>query len=142
MKIQHGLVIAKDGDKATVEIYKNPNCITCDKKSKHGACINCSDYDENGVFRAVALNNACAEVGDSIIVAPSKRQKVLLSIVSFVIPMLCAFIAYFCVSVFTDAERVKSSVAIMAFVIAMIFAAVYSYKISKNSCDYKIVKII
>ena len=139
---KQGIVVAREGNLATVQIYNNTNCLTCAKRIKQSACLNCADYDENSTQRVLALNGDAVEIGDIVNVAASKFQKILLYLISFVIPVVFAVIAYMIFSLVTDDEQIKSRAAIIAAVIAIIFAGVYSYKMSKNTCDYKIVSII
>ena len=136
------MIIAKDGGIATVQIYNNPNCLTCKKRLKSGACSSCSDYDESSTSRVLALNGDCVEVGDLVDVVASKAQKMLLSLVSFVIPVVCAALTYLVTSTFTDDAQVMARSAVATAIIAVIIAGIYSYRISKNTCDYKIVSII
>ena len=136
---KEGIVVAKDGTLATVEIYNNRNCITCTKKTKQNACGSCPDYDDKLSYRVVAVNDADAEIGEVVRVKASKRQKLFLSLASFVIPVICAVVAYFALSLFTDDEQVRSRVAIAAALVAVVIAGLYSYKVSKNTCDYKII---
>ena len=139
---KQGVVIATDGELATVEIYNNPSCINCTKRTGSIACVSCSNYDDSPNARIVAFNESSAENGDRVMLAVSKRQKVLLYMVSFVMPIIFAAIAYFCLSVFTEDARIKYSGALCAAMIAMLLAALCSYKISKNSYDYIITSIV
>ncbi len=137
-----GVIIATDGNLATVEINNNPGCVSCSKRYVQGACGSCAHYDSAQTTRVIAINDAAAAVGDRVCIARSKRQKLFLFMMSFVIPIVCAVLAYFCLSLFTDADRVKSGAAIAAAVIAMIIAGLYSYKIQQIKCDYKIISVI
>ena len=136
-----GIVVAKDGSLATVQIFNNSKCLECDKVLNREACQSCAAYDENSTLRALALNDLGAEVGDRVCVAASKRQKVLFGLLSFIIPVVCAGAAYLLLSLFTDDDAIRSKTALIAFVVAMIFAGAYSYKISKTSYDYRITTI-
>lgn len=140
MKIQ-GVVVATEANLATIEIYNNLNCISCSKRPCSVSCASCADYDESPKVRVLAFNELLAKPGDHVTLTVSKRQKLILYTVSFVIPIICAVMAYFCVSVFTDYERVKLGTALVAAIIAMLFAAICSYKISENTYDYKISSI-
>ena len=136
-----GIVVAKDGNLATVEIYNNQNCLTCMKRKNQIACRACSDYDENPKYSIVAINDNGAEIGNCVSVKESKRQKLILAFVSFVIPVACAVIAYLCMSLISDDEQIRSRVAVISAIIAVIIAGLYSYKVSKSTCDYKIISI-
>ena len=138
---KQGVVVAKDGSLATVEIYNNPNCLTCPRRSNLLACRSCTDYDENLSYRIVATNDSNAEIGNRVCVKESKRQKLLLALVSFVIPVACAVAVYMCMSLISDDEQIRSKVAVICAVIAVIIAGLYSYKVSKSTCDYKIISI-
>ncbi len=136
-----GVVVAKDDSLATVEIYNNQNCLTCKKKTNQLACRSCADYDENPTYRVVAINDSGAEIGNRVCVKESKMHKLILALVSFVIPVACAVIAYLCVSLISDDEQIRSRVAVISAIIAVIIAGLYSYKVSKSTCDYKIISI-
>ena len=138
---KQGVVIARDGDLATVEIYNNPNCLTCEKRSKTNSCNTCADYDDNASYRVVAINDEDAEIGDLVTVKVSKRQKLILSLISFVIPVVFAVVSYLILSLFTEDEQIRSKVAIFAGIVAVIIAGLYSYKVSKNTCEHRIISI-
>lgn len=138
---KQGVVVAKDGSLATVEIYTNPNCLTCKRKSSQLSCRSCVDYDENHSYRVVAINDCNAEIGNRVCVKESKGQKLVLALVSFVIPVVCAVIAYMCMSFVSEDEQIRSRVAVISAIIAVIVAGLYSYKVSKSACDYKIISI-
>lgn len=134
-----GIVVARDGKLATVQIYDNVSCLHCDKASRAGACDLCSDYGAPDPSRVLALNDIGAEAGDRVSLNKNKKQKLVFGFLSFIIPVACAFVAYLILSVFTADQAIRSRTALAAFALAMIFAGAYSYKISKNSYDYKII---
>ncbi len=138
---KQGIVVAKDGNLATVEIYNNLNCLTCSKRKLTNACNSCPDSEDNHTLRVVAANDCGAEIGDRVCVKPGNGQKVILAVVSFIIPVACAIIAYMCTSLFTDDEPLKSRVALISALFAVAVAGAYSYKVSKNICDHKIISI-
>lgn len=138
---KQGVVVAKDGGLATVEIYNNPNCLDCKKRTNQVACRSCTDYDEKPSFRIVAMNDNGAEIGDRVRVKESKKQKLILALVSFVIPIVCAVVAYLLMSLLTDDEQTISRVAVISAIVAVMIAGLYSYKVSRNTCDYKIISI-
>ena len=138
---KQGEVVAKEGNLATVEIFNNPTCLTCIKRSKSNSCNNCSAYDANHSYKVVAINDDGAEIGDRVIIKVSKRQNLILSLISFVIPAVCAGVSYLFLSLITDDEQIRSGTAIFAAIVAVIIAGLYSYKVSKNTCDYKIISI-
>jgi positive regulator of sigma E activity len=138
---KQGVVVAKDGSLATVEIFNNPNCLACKKRTNQLACRSCADYDEKLSYRIVASNEVDAEIGNRVCVKESKKQKLILALVSFVIPVACAVIAYLFMSFISDDEQLISRVAVISAIIAVIIAGLYSYKVSKSACDYKIISI-
>ena len=138
---KQGIVVATDGKLATVEIYNNPNCLKCKKRSNLISCPSCFDYDEKSSFLVVAINECDAKIEDCVCVKKSKRQTFILALVSFVIPIAFATIAYLFMSLFTDDEQIKSRVAVISALTAVMIAGVYSYKVSKSTCDYKIISI-
>ena len=139
---KYGVVVATEENLATVEIYDNPNCTSCTKRANRAVCRACADYDEASKIRLVAVNEAMAEVGDGVRLNVSKMQKIFSNMLTFVFPIVCAVISYFCVSVFTDADYIKAGSATAAGLVAMIVAGLYSYKVSKNICEYKIISVI
>ena len=138
---KQGVVVAKDGNLATVEIYNNLNCLACSKRKSNNACVSCPDFDATQSLRVVAVNDIDAEIGDRVCIKAGKGQKILLAFVSFVIPVACALASYACMSLFTDDEPLKSRISLIAALAAVAVAGAYSYKVSKNICDHKIISI-
>ncbi len=138
---KQGVIVAKDGNLATVEIYNNKNCLSCSQRKLTNACHSCPDFDENYPLRVIAANDCGAEIGDRVCVKPGNGQKFVLAFVSFIIPVACAIIAYMCMSLFTDDEPLRSRVALISALAAVAVAGAYSYKVSKNICDHKIISI-
>lgn len=138
---KQGVIVAKDGNLATVEIYNNTGCLNCNQRKSANACRSCPDFDENPPIRVIAANDLEAEIGDRVCVKAGNGQKLILAFVSFVIPVACTVIAYMCMSFFTDDEPLKSRVALISALVAVAVAGAYSYKVSKNICDHKIISI-
>jgi positive regulator of sigma E activity len=136
-----GIVVARDKNLATVEVYNNTNCLTCKQRKMDRNCHSCPDFDEKSPLRIVAVNDCDAQIGDKVVIRSSNGQKLILALVSFVIPAAFAFVSYMCMSMFTDDEPLKSRVALISALAAVMVAGLYSYKVSKNICEHKIISI-
>lgn len=137
-----GIVIATDEKTATVAKCKASICDTCTKKSKIGACETCSDREEQAAERCVALNTIGAEIGDKVEYAKNHVANVIFTFVVFLVPVICALIAYLISTLIIDDPGASGRIAVAFFALAMIAAGLYSYKSSKRRCEYTISAIL
>lgn len=137
-----GIVIATDENTATVERRKVSICDTCSKKNKIGACETCSDRDEQVAERFVALNSIGAEIGDKVEYTKNRAANAVFAFVVFVVPMICALIAYLISMLIIDDPAASGRTAVAFFALAMIAAGVYSYRVSKRRCEYTISAVL
>lgn len=139
---KQGLVVAIEGDMATIESCKSSKCESCTKRTKIGACDACSDNEEKAPDRVVAYNRMGAAIGDKVEYAKTKSSGIILAVISFVVPVIFAMLSYFVCTVFTDNEQIKGRVVAASFAVALLFAGVYSYKLSKKQCDHSVVCVL
>lgn len=133
-----GIVIAIDGNIATVEKCRTSICDICARKNKIGACDTCFDKEEQATVKCLADNSIGAEIGDKVEYVKNRRASFAFAIVVFVAPLICTLVAYLVSSIITDDPGVSGRIAVVFFAIAMVVAGLYSYKVSKRRCEYMI----
>lgn len=139
---KRGIVIAVDGDMATIELSENTKCDTCPNRKRIGACESCSDYSDIAQKRFVAKNKIGAEIGDFVEYGRAPSEGLVFTFIVFALPIIAAIMSYFISVLFTDDNDTMARIALATFGVATVLACFFSWKRSKRHCDYLINKVI
>ena len=92
-----GVVIAKEGHYATVQVERRSACALCHKEA--GSCDACSLFITNASHKVIADNAVDANVGDTVILQATTQKILFYAFLIFFLPLVSAacfyLIAYF-----------------------------------------------
>jgi positive regulator of sigma E activity len=137
--VKRGIVIATDSNMATIEEINGTFCFECMNKGSNGNCLHCAKRSECNTERIIAANTIKAEIGDTVEYSKKILSNFMFSLISFVLPILLTVITYVILSAISSDDPMNGRISLCVLSALMIIAAIYSYKLSKIRCDYKII---
>ena len=140
--IKKGIVIATEGNVATIEELKDIYCLDCINRGDNHNCLNCKKRAQDTVDRHISVNVVGAEIGDLVEYSKNLIANVISNLVIFALPIFLMIVSYILINVITANDQLSGRIALSVLAVSMICAAVYSYKISKTRCEFKIISKI
>ncbi len=135
------VVIALDGDYATVETERTSACEGC-HKAEEGGCSVCSLMASNRKLATRAKNTVGAAVGDTVTVESETARLLWYAALVFLLPILVAALAW-CVTLLLDANIAwQIAGAVIGFVGTFVGIFFYSKHLKKTHCDVEIIEIV
>lgn len=131
---QRALVVKTNEKYATVEIDRKSACEGC---SASGGCAECSRP-----FRAVAINECGAKVGDAVEIESASSKILGFAALVFVLPIALGLILYFFVMHFSGSEAAAYASALGGFVAVFVFLYFFSRKSKAAKNNVSVVRII
>lgn len=140
--VKRGIVVATDGKSATIEEIDGKFCDECIIKGANRNCLNCNKRTKEPAPRCLSENYIGAEIGDVVEYSKNKMASILLSLVTFVLPIVLMLVTYILLNQITANDQLSGGVALGVLALSMLCAALYSYKVTKYRCEYKIISRI
>lgn len=137
--VKKGLVVATDGRIATVEELNDTYCSECVNSGKSNNCLTCKNRAQTVAERHLCSNIIDAEIGDVVAYSKNKMANVVLSLITFILPVILMIVTYVVSNMISSNDQLSGRAALAVLAFSMIGAAGYSYKFSKNRCEYKII---
>ena len=135
------VVVAVDGNFATVETERKSACDGC-HKAEEGGCSVCSLMGGNRKIATKAYNSIGAKVGDVVSIESKSSRMLAYGALVFILPIVLALLAWGVVSLFTSNIAAQTIAAFAGFAICFAGIALYSKKILAGRCDVEIVEIV
>ena len=140
--IKRGIVVATDGNSATIEEISGKFCDECIMKGANKSCLGCSKRTNENAPRYLAENYVGAEIGEIVEYSKNKMASLLLLLITFVLPIFLMVVTYILMNQITANDQLSGGTALAVLALSMLCAAVYSYKVTKYRCEYKIISRI
>lgn len=140
--VKRGIVVAADGNMATIEEIKSNYCFECINNGKSNSCLTCKKREQNTAERHISSNPLDAKVGDVVEYTKNKFANVILSLITIILPVFLMVATYIVLNFVTSDDQLSGRIAIGVLAFSMIGMALCSYKLSKIRCEYKIISII
>ena len=137
--IKKGIVVATDDKFATIEQIDGKFCDECIIKGENNNCLRCGKRSKGTASRCLAENYVGAEIGDIVEYSKNRIAAIIFSLITFVLPIFLMVSTYILLSQITANDQLSGGVALAVLAVSMLCAAVYSYKVTKYRCDYKII---
>lgn len=138
---QTGQVIATQGPYATVSVLRASACEGCHKKAE--GCSACSLLGAGRRHTARAQNPVGARAGDSVLLETPDRTVLFYAALVFLVPLLCAFLAYALAAPTWGWESAASGLfALGGFAVAMCGVFLFSLYLSRRAPACVIVSVI
>ena len=140
--VKKGIVVAADGNMATIEEIRSNYCFDCINTGKSNNCLTCKNREQNVSERHISLNSVDAQVGDVVEYAKNRFANVILSLMTIILPVFLMVITYIVLNLISSDDQLSGRISLGVLAISMIGMALCSYKLSKIRCDYKIISKI
>lgn len=137
--VKRGVVIATDGNMATIEEINGGFCFECIDKGLNNNCLSCTKRTKADSARIIATDTIDSEVGDVVEYTKKVMSNLLFSLIAFVLPILLTVVTYVVLGAISTDDPMNGRISLGVLSVTMIIAAIYSYKLSKIRCDYKII---
>ncbi len=137
--VKRGIVVATDGSIATVEEIKGGYCFECIDRGANKNCLNCSKRTRSDIEKHISANYVGAEIGDIVEYSKNIITNLFFSLIVFVLPILLTVVTYVILNAVTSNDPLSARIALAVLAFSMLVAAIYSYKVSKIRCEYKII---
>ena len=137
--VKKGIVVAADGNMATIEEIRSNYCLECVSSGNSNNCLTCKKREPTASDRHISLNSVDAQVGDVVEYTKNKFANVILSLMTIILPVFLMVISYIVLNLITSDDQLSGRVSLGVLAISMIGMALCSYKLSKIRCDYKII---
>ncbi len=135
------IVIALDGDYATVQTERTSACDGC-HKAEEGGCSVCSLMASNRKIATRAKNTVGASIGDRVTVESETSRLLWYAALVFLLPILAAALLW-CVTLLFNADVAwQIAGACIGFAGAFVGIFFYSKHLKKTHCDVEIVEIV
>ena len=83
--VKRGIVIATDGNMATIEEISGGFCFECIDKGSNKNCLNCTKRMKADSARIIAIDTIEAEIGDVVEYSKKVMTNLLFSLIAFVL---------------------------------------------------------
>lgn len=140
--IKKGVIVATDGNSATIEEIKDSYCFECINSGINDNCLTCKKRSQNASDLHLSSNAVDAQVGDVVEYSKNTIKNVISTLMIIILPVILMIATYVVLNMLTSNDQLSGRIALAALAISMLCAAAYSYKLSKNRCDYKIISKI
>lgn len=137
--VKKGIVVAADGNMATIEEIRSNYCLECISRGNSNNCIACKKREQTSSERHISLNSIDAQVGDVVDYTKNRFANVILSLMTIILPVFLMIVTYIVLNLITSDDQLSGRISLGVLAISMIGMALCSYKLSKIRCDYKII---
>lgn len=137
--VKKGIVVATDGNMATIEEIRSNYCFECISSGKNNDCLNCKKREQTASDRHISQNSLDAQVGDVVEYTKKRFANVILSLMTIFLPIFLMVVTYIVLNLITSDDQLSGRMSLGVLAISMIGMALCSYKLSKIRCDYKII---
>ena len=135
------VVVAMDGDFATVETERKSACDGC-HKAEEGGCTVCSLMGGDRKIATQALNRVGANVGDIVTIESDTSRMLWYGLLVFILPIIVALLAWGVAAQFTQNIAWQTVSAFIGFGLSLLGVALYSKKVLACRCDVKIIEVV
>lgn len=137
--VKKGIVVATDGNMATIEEIRSNYCFECISSGKNNDCLTCKKREQTASDRHISQNSLDAQVGDVVEYTKKRFANVILSLMTIILPIFLMVVTYIVLNLITSDDQLSGRMSLGVLAISMIGMALCSYKLSKIRCDYKII---
>ena len=137
--VKKGIVVATDGNMATIEEIRSNYCFECISSGKNNDCLTCKKREQTASDRHISQNSLDAQVGDVVEYTKKRFANVILSLMTIILPIFLMVVTYIVLNLITSDDQLSGRMSLGVLAISMIGIALCSYKLSKIRCDYKII---
>ena len=135
------VVVAMDGDFATVETERKSACDGC-HKAEEGGCTVCSLMGGDRKIATQALNRVGANVGDIVTIESDTSRMLWYGLLVFILPIIVALLAWGVAAQFTQNIAWQTVSAFIGFGLSLLGVALYSKKVLTCRCDVEIIEVV
>ena len=136
--VKKGIVVAADGNMATIEEIRSNYCFDCINSGKSNNCLSCKKREQIVSERHISLNLVDAQVGDVVEYTKNRFANVLLSFMTIILPVFLMVMTYIVLNLISSDDQLSGRISLGVLAISIICMALCSYKLSKIRCEYKI----
>ena len=136
--VKKGIVVAADGNMATIEEIRSNYCFDCINSGKSNNCLYCKKREQIVSERHISLNLIDAQVGDVVEYTKNRFANVLLSFMTIILPVFLMVMTYIVLNLISSDDQLSGRISLGVLAISIICMALCSYKLSKIRCEYKI----
>lgn len=140
--VKKGIVVATDGNMATIEEIRSNYCFECISRGNNNDCLACKKREQTASERHISQNSLDARVGDVVEYTKNRFANVILSLMTIILPVFLMIVTYIVSNLITSDDQLSGRMSLGVLAISMIGMALCSYKLSKIRCDYKIISKI
>ena len=135
------VVVAIDGEFATVETERKSACDGC-HKAEEGGCTVCTLMGGDRKIATKALNTAKAKIGDVVTIESQSSSMLGYGLLVFILPIVVALLGWGIAFQCTSNIAVQAICAFGGFSLCLLGVALYSKKVLACRCDVEIVEIL
>ncbi len=137
--IKKGIVVAADGNGATIEEIKNTCCFECIDRGMNVDCLSCKNRSQDTSERHISSNNLNVKVGDIVEYSRNTMKNAITTLMMIILPIVLMVATYVILNAITSNDQLSGRIALAVLAVSMISTAAYSYKLSKHRYEYKII---
>jgi len=119
--VQTAKVISKNGSLAVVEVSRKAMCDGCHNSKCEGGCAMSGLVSGGSKMTATAINEAKANIGDTVEIETSDKEVLSLALIVFIMPIIVGGIFFAVATHFGLAADISTILAIVGFAAAFPF---------------------
>lgn len=113
-----GKVVKTEGKRAVVVSQRSSACASCHNCEAHGMChAELVFGNQNEDVSVVAVNDACAKIGDTVVLETSTGKTLGVMLFIFVLPVVLTLVLYYLLNnVFVFGENYQPIILVLSFI--------------------------
>ncbi|MBR6708249.1 MAG: SoxR reducing system RseC family protein [Clostridia bacterium] len=136
------IVIAVDGEYATVRADRKSACDGCHKNKADGGCAMCTILGDKKALDSRAKNTVGAKPGDVVLLESESKKVLGYAALVFLMPIALGLLFYLFSRMITDQTALQYIFMLIGFAGSFVFLWLYSRHVIAKRCDVVIKEIL